>query len=250
MKSFKAFLLEGPASPFLRDLESVKNVRGAIKRNSGSKDAASAREAVSDMYKQLLPQFKSIKKKFERSVNKSLPKGDKQKIKFFSQIKPEKSLINKIVDRGNAPETIGDIVRGALLFPQAGQVEKFIRDFRRKNAGIIVDYEFKSKGQDKELGYFGSHHLDLMIDGLIVELQVMTRKMWKFKETAHVLYDRNRDAIAKGGHASRFDQRLSKQIYALANREDFEGIGEDEFELLLDEDFAAFEEVELIDYED
>ena len=250
MKSFKEFLMEGPASPMLKDLRTVRDVRGALKRHTGTKDANHAREAVSDMYKKLMPQFKAIKKKFERAVNKSLPKGDKQKIKFFSQIKPEKSLINKIVDRGNAPESIGDIVRGALLFPDSGMVEKFIKDFRRKNSGIIVDYEFKSKGQDKELGYFGSHHLDLMIDGLIVELQVMTRKMWKFKETAHVLYTQNRDKIARGGHVSRQDSQLSKQIYALANREDFEGIGEDEFEMLLDEDFAAFEEVELIDLED
>lgn len=243
MRSFKEFLSEGPASPFLRNKPSIKNIRGEISRTDGSKDKTSAHQAVRDMYKKLLPQFKNIKKKFERAVNKSLPKGDKQKIRFFSQIKPEDSLVNKIVVRGNAPETIGDIVRGALLFPDQGMVEKFVKDFRRKSAGLIVAYEMKKKGQDKELGYFGSHHFDLMIDGLIVELQVMTRKMWKYKEAAHVLYTQNRDKISAGGHASKQDRHLSKQIYALANREDFEGISEDDFDLLLDEDFAAFEEV-------
>lgn len=245
MKSFKEFLMEGPPSPFLTKDRNVQSVKKAI---AGKQAKAKGPQTVRDMYKALLPELKQIKKKFETVVKKGLPKGDKQKIRFFSQIKPEDSLVNKIVVRGNAPDTIGDIVRGALLFPDQKAVEVFVKDFRRKNSNLVAGYEMKAKGTDKELGYYGSHHLDLMINGLMVELQVMTRKMWKFKESAHVLYTNNRDKISKGGHASRRDSALSKQIYALANqprfqKNDFDDWTETEFNFVLGEDFDAFEEV-------
>ena len=108
------------------------------------------------------------------------------------------------------------------MFEKQEQVEKFVSDFRRKHGSILIGYEMKRKGQDKQLGYFGSHHLDILIDGLITELQVMTRKMWKYKESAHALYTANRDEITRGGSASRADSALSKKIYALANQPKFQ----------------------------
>ncbi len=229
MQTFKEFQLieANPISPVLFKNPKIKSAKsylsGSKKNFSGAEKKAA--ETLDSVYTELQPTFKAVRKKFESVVKRGLPKGDKQKIKFWTQVKSLKSFKNKVITRGNAPDSIGDVVRGALLFETPEQVNKFIKDFRRKNSGIVAKYEFKGKGGDKELGYFGSHHLDLMIDGLVVELQIMTRKMWKFKNVAHDLYTKNRDKISHGIPISKKDSNLSKRIYALANKPKFQHEG-------------------------
>lgn len=246
MLTFKEFLAEGPASPFLKSAPQVKAARGYIKKVKGGKaeERMNAEMALEKMYDELMPKFKKILTKFQRIVKSNFPKGDVQKIKFFSMIKPLKSLKDKIIDRNTPPESIGDIVRGAVLFEKQADVEKFVKDFRRKNKSLVIGYEMKKKGQDKELGYYGSHHLDLMVDGLVTELQVMTRKMWKYKEAAHVLYTNNRTDISQGKGVSSTDSALSKKLYSLAQkpkfqREGFDAIFDALMESITEEEMAT-----------
>lgn len=104
-------------------------------------------------------------------------------------------------------------MRGAVLFDTKEQADEFVKKFIRQNKDKVIGYEEKLKGQDTIYGYYGSHHIDLNIDGLVVELQIMTRKLWNYKKEAHLIYTKTRS----GDGPTEKDKKESKKIFALAN---------------------------------
>lgn len=102
--------------------------------------------------------------------------------------------MDKVLLRGKNILEISDLVRGALLFKNKFDIKDWVDDFKRKYSQYIDKYEFKEKGSDKVFDYHGSHHIDLKINGLTVELQVMSAKLWKYKEPAHDIYTRWRSS--------------------------------------------------------
>lgn len=159
--------------------------------------------------------LKGVRDKFYNIVSKNLPKkGSSQNYKFIYQIKSMGSIIDKIITRNKSLEDLSDMVRGAVLFKDGDELDKFVKNLKRKNNGYVVGYEFKEKGSDPIYGYYGSHHFDLNIDGLDVELQVMTEKLWNYKEAAHGIYTKWR---SKKGVIDKFDSNLSKKLFNLGN---------------------------------
>jgi hypothetical protein len=243
MKSFKSFLLsEAPMSPALKNNKQIQKAANALDRLS-DEDAYQMLDAVYDA--EIVPIAKDRLGKFQKVVKKFLNSSKFRKMPgkptVLSQIKSLKSIKSKAVDRGKSLTSIGDIVRGAILFDTSEQAQKFVDEFRRKNSSQIADYEFKAKGQDKEFGYYGSHHMDLMIDGLVVELQVTTKKLWTYKAAAHDIYNNLRDTKTKTASKKRYDdlpdslkkllgyepvgsddekeKALSKRLFSLGNQQ-------------------------------
>lgn len=225
MLSFKTFLIENFTPPAVDE--------GKIK----------------EYYARLLPKLNQVNGKFNQVVRASLPKrivtpdtyskAYNEHPVFLSNIKTPESVISK-VKRGKKVEDIGDLVRGAVLLPSHEAVEQFVKDFMRKNHSIIEKHEIKAHGSDKTYGYYGSQHLDLVIDGLRVELQVMTQKLWKMKEVAHGIYNKTRES-PRGTTES--DKIQSKNLFKTGNKpkfrhEDIENINDDEMilEFLIDND--------------
>lgn len=200
-------LLEAPTSPLLN----TKSVRTAA-FHGGS--------GIDQTYSDLLPRFEQIKSKFETMIKAALPNNIKssRKTKFLSALKPLGSLKNKVLERGKGITSIGDIVRGALLLDSEADVNDAVGAIRRRLGNMVVGYEFKEKGNDPQFGYYGSHHLDIMIDGLVVELQVMTSRLWNYKGAAHEIYNKSRTDVAKGGTVNKADKYLSKKIFSMGNR--------------------------------
>jgi len=228
-KKFRDYLMsEAAMSPLLR--------RAKYNPRTGN---------IEQIYNQMLPTFHQIKGKFEKIIKKNLDNKTRGNVKFYTNIKPLESLKDKVENRGKKFEEIGDIVRGALLFDTKDQADEFVSKFYRKNGGMVKDIDQKDKGQDPEYGYYGSHHLDLQIDGLTVELQLMTKKLWTYKSAAHDIYSQNR---SKEGAPSAQDTYTSKKLFSMGNRGKFKPnkkrLGE-EVDLPPFEGWELFEEVDL-----
>lgn len=215
IKTYSEFLAEQVINEavenpvFVKD-PTVKEVDTMIARGSVQKQTLVSKiTAMYDKYKSF---FSSVKTNLERMVKGDIIKF--QKTKFMTDIKSLNSVIDKAVNRRRGFGGLGDLVRGAVLFDTKEDADAFVKKFVHKNKSKITNYEEKVRGNDPVYGYYGSHHIDLNIDGLFVELQVMTRKMWNYKEVAHQIYDKYRSA---DGGPDKFDSNLSKRIFTVAN---------------------------------
>ena len=115
--------------------------------------------------------------------------------------------------RGKAADQIHDILRSAILLNTQAEVEDVVRQLRRSQT--IHEVEFKDKGTDPAYGYYGSWHLKIVINSVIVEVQVMTRRLWTYKNWAHDFYQDYRD---KGDTVPASAKAQSKYIFSMGNR--------------------------------
>lgn len=221
MLSFKQFserftrqVQEGVPNPMMANNKELRYLDSLIQRGKAraGEYETKAKQILSNMYSEYMKQFQKIKKKLARIVAKETRKF--KKVKILTDIKELEKIEDKAMDRGKAIIEMNDIVRGAVLFDTKADADKFVSKFMRRNSSMVAAYEEKKRGEDTEYGYYGSHHLDLNIDGMVVELQVMTRKMWSYKEAAHDIYNKYR---SKDYGPDRFDQHMSKRLFSMAN---------------------------------
>ena len=197
-------------------------VLNSLQKKTSPVDREALKKSITSLYAEYQPLLTKVRSKFEDLVRASL-KGF-HGVKFLADSKTLESVIDKTVFRGKQLSSINDLVRGAVLMQSKKDADNFVDTFLEHNKHIVVGYEEKLRGQDKMYGYFGSHHLDLNIDGIIVELQVMTSKLWDYKEEAHVIYNKSR---MNPEGTDKFDQYRSKKIFNIANMNesvhDYEG---------------------------
>lgn len=204
IKGFAEFINEGNI------LQLDKEVR-AFDANKGKMSYDDAVKEVERILNKYQTQMQTATDKFFKLMKGYTNRG---KADFLYNTKPVTSIISKVVARGKKFTQLGDLIRGAILFDTQEELDAFVKDFQRKERGIIKDYEAKEKGGDKTYGYYGSHHFDLLIDGFVIELQAMTKKLWQFKDTAHDIYNKTRET----GVITKADMELSKKIFNLGNR--------------------------------
>jgi len=162
-----------------------------------------------------IDEIQNVEKKFSSIIKKALPKKHlKGKVKFFHQIKTISSIVNKVIVRGKKLVELTDLVRGAVLFDEKEDMDEFIKNFSRKNKSIITDID-KKTGKGDSLGYFGSTHFELSIDGFDVELQIMPMRLWNYKEEAHGIYDKWRDNLS---NLPKADASLSRKLFSTGNQ--------------------------------
>lgn len=200
-------LLEGIINPIFVDNKQILDFDKKIGKGNNQeleKELENIYDQIEDSLKQSLTEFRNVVKRELRNYRNP---------KFLTQIKTLESIKDKAIRRKKGLSEINDLVRGAILLETREDVDSFVKNFMRRNKSIIVDYEKKEKGGDPEYGYFGSHHFDLDVNGYIVELQVMTRKLWSYKEAAHEIYVRTRTK----GDKTPFDISLSKKLFSMGN---------------------------------
>jgi hypothetical protein len=174
----------------------------------------------------------SVLDKFYKHINSLLPKkGLSGKVEFVHQKKTNDSIVNKVLERGKKLTQISDLVRGAILFQYDKDMEEFVKEFTKKSK-YIVKIEPKLKGQS-EYGYYGAYHVDLNIDGLDVEVQITTKKLWAYKGEAHKIYDKWRSDPTK---MDKFDRNLSKKLFFKGNQVKFRENIEDDSEEITEND--------------
>lgn len=224
-KTFKDFLEEqsidlldeGATSPALANNKMIARASSAIP-SMDKKDAEQTLRAVYDA--EILTIANEVMGEFENMVKSTLRAAKYRRLQrqptFLRQIKTPSSLVDKVVDRKRPLLQIADIVRGALIFDDESVLQDFVSDIRRKFSSVIDDYEFKEMGKDKEFGYYGSHHFDLMIGGMLVELQITTKKLWAYKAAAHKIYTDLRSEKSARERQDKYDN-LPDSIKRLLN---------------------------------
>lgn len=193
-----------------------------VNKGKGEKNSISgddAKKSLETLYNNYSDTFADIRAKFKTTIEKSLPSKIRNEVTFLHQVKQLSSVLDKVINRNKSIFDIADLVRGALLFPDSESANKWVENFRRKNKSMISKYEFKGKGGDQKYGYYGSHHIDLNIDGLDVELQVMPKKLWTYKDAAHKIYDKWRSSPE--GKPSPEDKQRSFDFFFRGNKPKF-----------------------------
>ena len=204
MKTFKEFLEENTLLSFDKDIRRFEFEKDKLSYEEAEKRLKEFLEKYNDNFNKSLKEYtKVIKQQLKGFTNP----------KFLYQFKTVSSIISKVVNRKKSIFNISDLIRGAVLLKTQDDVNNFVINFRRKNSNIIQKYEEKEKGIDKTYGYYGSHHFSLNINDLTCELQVMTQKLWNYKEEAHKIYQQTRDK----GEVTKQDMELSKKIFNIGN---------------------------------
>jgi len=260
---------EGSLNPAMAKDKELLSLDSRVSRNEKMKDDEELLKAI---YKRYLPAIKKSISKFNKIVlsvvkdskknvskkvsygDSSMKKGDKNVTKagapvFKARVKPESSVINKVMKRGKKFSEMNDLYAATIALDTPEQVDRFVKDFKRKYANTIVAHDQKTKGSDPVYNYYGTHHFDVLVDGMIFELQVMTKKLSRKKDVAHQIYDRTR---AEPGGPSNLDREISRKYYRRGNRNEeiyvegeyiiVEGI---KFHFLEIEEYGLFEEVDL-----
>jgi len=159
--------------------------------------------SLAKAYHAIEPKMEEVHQKFKEILESLVGKKglSSSQFKVITNLKTLKSVISKVLHRGKDLRNVGDLVRGSILFKHTEDVDNFVEDFQRKYPSLIVDTESKHKGSDETFGYYGSHHFDLNIDGVITELQVMTKKLYDYKNVAGQIRTAHRDTLGSKGKA-------------------------------------------------
>lgn len=191
-----------------------------------NKQKMSEEEQIAFIEKKLKEYSKEIEKA-NNDFNKIFKSyAGRYKAKFVhGGIKSLKSIISKVIIRNKPLSSLGDLIRGAMLFKTEKELNEFIDDLKRHNKIKILDIDFKKKGDDKVYGYFGAYHFDIEIDGITIELQAMTERLWKYKFVAHDVYDKVRDGLKVTDDVLQY----SRDLFKLGNKPKFvrESLDED-----------------------
>lgn len=169
---------------------------------------------LKQLYEKMLEYVKAAQIKFSRGLKTVTRKIGHAKL--LADIKKFGSVVDKVIARDKSPNKMTDILRAAILVPTWEDVQKVVKAM--PHVFDIVEYEIKDKGQDAQYGYYGSHHYLVNVGGVKAEIQLMTKKMWSYKEQAHKIYTKYRSLKDVDDKLKKLDLELSKKIFKLGNK--------------------------------
>ena len=144
-------------------------------------------EYLGVFYEKVLEYVNKVKDKFTHGLKAAARKTKQPKI--LVDVKSLKSFIDKTVMRGKAVDKIK-----------------------------VIEHEIKERDESGDYGYYGSHHFLVDLDGVIAEIQVMTKKLWAYKEAAHQIYNKYRSAQDADKDLEKMDKAISRKLFDLGNR--------------------------------
>lgn len=113
--------------------------------------------------------------------------------KVLVDIKSNKSIISKIL-RKTPLTKMKDILRAAIIVQRQEDIPVIMKEMRR-NFNL---FQLKTKEKQKDqFGYYGSYHYIVDFNGILCEVQLMTKRLWTYKELGHEVYDKWREKIVK-----------------------------------------------------
>jgi len=157
----------------------------------------------------------AARKAFNRGLRKASQQARNPKI--LIGIKSLDAFKDKVLNRGKSASAITDVLRSAILTSTEDGATATVK--RIKKEMTVVEYEYKEAGGDKEFGYFGSHHFLVKIGDIIAEIQVMTKRLWSFKEEAHKIYNKYRSIGQTDKALEVIDKKLSKRLFKAGNNQ-------------------------------
>lgn len=179
------------------------------------RDIEKVERRLESIYSAFEPDLFVIKKAYRGFLEGMIKKKDKKRVKIVVGIKSFDSLCSKVIERQKKLSEIKDLVRATILLSSDDEVKKLYRDITRKKLEVIR-CQHKHKGGDSLFGYYGAYHIIFFYRGLNVELQIMTRRLWSYKEVAHDLYNRYRDE--ESSNIDKSDLQCCKFIFSKGNQ--------------------------------
>jgi ppGpp synthetase/RelA/SpoT-type nucleotidyltranferase len=159
-----------------------------------------------------------VKSKFLSLLRKS---SQFKSVKILVDIKGLESFVDKAINRyplqGKGASDITDVLRSAILVSNQDEVEKTVKNI--KKYFTVAKHKEKIEGNDPTYGYYGSHHFYVKIGKLFSEIQVMTKKLWSYKDEAHKIYNKYRSIKDADDRVKKLDIELSKQLFKTANKD-------------------------------
>lgn len=189
-------------------LQPWSEIIAQMKANAEQK---SPEEQARIVYATAFATVSETERKFSRLLKKISPKDSK----ILVDIKKEDAFVDKVVNRGKSAEKITDVLRGAVLVETEKDMDKLIANLQ-KHADIF-EHEIKTKREDPEYGYHGSHHFLIVIDDVLIELQAMTKRLWTFKEPAHEIYSKWRSVKEFDDRIAKKEKEYSKNLFIKGN---------------------------------
>jgi len=155
---------------------------------------------------------------FQRVLKRAATKD----AKIVASVKPETSIDNKLArwsaaGNGRDMSTMFDVLRGSILVAEPDDVHEVIKSLSKGEK--VVKYEHK-KDPDPTWGYYGTHHLDILVDGVVAEVQIMTKRLYYRKKVAHKIFTKHRSDVEALPHHEKIRSKLLFQ-YGNAQKSDF-----------------------------
>lgn len=144
--------------------------------------------------------------------------------KILVDVKSMEAFLDKVLKRGKAASTITDVLRSAILTETDDGTNTVVKNIKKRFK--VAKYDKKEPGTDPAFGYHGSHHFKVLVEpvgqqrgtpGIFAEIQVMTRRLWAYKEEAHLIYQKYRSVKDADEKIKKMDQALSKLLFQKAN---------------------------------
>lgn len=194
-----------------------QNAKMSLPKNANADDQELIKQ-IEDMFnKEILPFIQKAGADFKRGMQRA---GSTKQAKVLFDIKTPKSILSKMV-RGKNITEMHDILRGAILAKDEEDVKQI--DKNLKKVFKIYEREVKEFKGDKNYGYHGSYHYLVEVgDGVLAEIQLMTKGLWNLKHEAHHIYTMTREKLKKDPNfatSAEFKklQTQSKQLFLRAN---------------------------------
>lgn len=167
--------------------------------------------------KEIDPYLEKVRPAFEHGVKKALNKVLGAQAMFDKKLLP--SIINK-VNRNVSLNVMNDILRGQVLTDSPEDQKKITNILKR--TFNFVKHDYKKFGTYDDTGYYGSHHLIIEIEGVMIELQIMPKTLWIQKEMAHVFYKKlqinlKKDPNYKKTQEYELEKSKSHQLFKWGN---------------------------------
>ena len=168
----------------------------------------------------LRPELEAGLQELQKFMKKVAFEGGSQNAKFKARIKPAKSVIDKVINRGKSLSRMPDLVAGMILVEDKETAQAITDKLARKYKDRAVGVEEKTLKPGDMLGYHGSFHTDVLLPGLdlVVELQIMTKKLGAYKEPAHDIYAKHRSAPDLRKSISPEEANLSRKLFNMGNK--------------------------------
>jgi hypothetical protein len=208
----------------------MKQAWGDVKKTS---DEEEYKRAVTKAYETAFKLAKESEREFSRGLRK-VTQGARN-VKILVDIKKLDSFLDKVIARNKNAGDINDVLRSAILVETDDDVDEVVKKIRKDFT--VAEFEFKGKkevvtrtydekgkeqlkkkGGDETYGYHGSYHFLVKINGMLAEIQVMTKRLWAFKNQAHKIYDQLRSAGKSVDDAIKMaKQKMSKELFSKGN---------------------------------
>lgn len=186
-------------------------------------DVSDREKKATEIYNAAAAVAKSLKHKFLIFL-KMAAQGIRN-AKILVDVKSMSAFLDKVVKRGRPASDVTDVLRSAILTETDDGSEKVVKNIKKRFK--VAKYIKKEPGTDPKFGYHGSHHFKVLVEQhdknrpmppILAEIQVMTKRLWAFKEEAHLIYQKYRSVKDADEKVKKMDQALSKLLFQKANQ--------------------------------